>query len=72
MQQVFYVEELYLLIELINQLLIIEWYVCVAITKIIKYVSEVCAVSINKVASIFILDHIVPTREHCSQHGIWV
>lgn len=67
--QVFDPIKAHLLIKFIHHLVVFCRQVSVAISEIVEYVSEVCSVSVDEIASVCIANHIVPSREHHSQHG---
>ena len=58
--QVFNPKEANFFVEFINQLLIIDWEIRVAIPQVIQNVAEMCSISINEVSPIFISADIVP------------
>ena len=72
LQQMINMIKLYLLKELINYLLIVNWNESAAIAQIIQNVPEMCAVSVDEVSAIFILKDVMASRKHSGEHGVRV
>ena len=63
-----YVVEADFLIQFIDNLLVVERDVCVAISQVVQDVAEMSAVPINEIAPILVFAHVVTTGEHYREH----